>query len=161
MEDLNVSASYKDAARGLVNEAFLEVAELLETRTKYYIVVGVSYEGAGDNEFAITCITTDYQEAKEAFEKKREFCEENKKVDTAWTHIYELRYYSTTSKGYLLYDVLDKCDDIPEDCRPENLRALCQRCHNQYDAKHRAETRKETIRRRLCGIIEKGGCDGK
>lgn len=31
----------------------------------------------------------------------------------------------------------------PEDCRPENLRALCQRCHNQYDAKHRAETRKE------------------
>lgn len=31
----------------------------------------------------------------------------------------------------------------PEDCRPENLRALCQRCHNQYDAKHRAETRKQ------------------
>ena len=30
----------------------------------------------------------------------------------------------------------------PEDCRPENLRALCQRCHNKYDAKHRAETRK-------------------
>ena len=30
----------------------------------------------------------------------------------------------------------------PEDCRPENLRALCQRCHNQYDAKHRALTRK-------------------
>lgn len=30
----------------------------------------------------------------------------------------------------------------PEDCRLENLRALCQRCHNQYDAKHRAETRK-------------------
>ena len=31
---------------------------------------------------------------------------------------------------------------IPEDCRPENLRALCQRCHNQYDAAHRAETRR-------------------
>ena len=30
----------------------------------------------------------------------------------------------------------------PEDCRPENLRALCQRCHNRYDAQHRAETRK-------------------
>lgn len=29
----------------------------------------------------------------------------------------------------------------PEDCRPENLRALCQACHNRYDAKHRAETR--------------------
>jgi 5-methylcytosine-specific restriction endonuclease McrA len=22
----------------------------------------------------------------------------------------------------------------PEDCAPENLRALCQRCHNTYDA---------------------------
>ena len=31
----------------------------------------------------------------------------------------------------------------PEDCRPENLRALCQACHNRYDAKHRAQTRKE------------------
>jgi 5-methylcytosine-specific restriction endonuclease McrA len=27
----------------------------------------------------------------------------------------------------------------PEDCRPENLRALCQRCHNRYD---RAERRR-------------------
>lgn len=26
----------------------------------------------------------------------------------------------------------------PEDCRPENLKAWCQRCHNRYDAKHRA-----------------------
>jgi hypothetical protein len=25
----------------------------------------------------------------------------------------------------------------PEDCRPENLRAWCQRCHNTYDAPHR------------------------
>lgn len=32
---------------------------------------------------------------------------------------------------------------VPEDCRPENLRTLCQACHNRYDAKHRAETRKE------------------
>lgn len=26
----------------------------------------------------------------------------------------------------------------PEDCRPENLRALCQRCHNRHDAPMRA-----------------------
>ena len=32
----------------------------------------------------------------------------------------------------------------PEDCRPENLRAYCQGCHNRYDAEHRAETRKQT-----------------
>lgn len=25
----------------------------------------------------------------------------------------------------------------PEDCRPENLRCLCQRCHNRYDAAER------------------------
>ena len=30
----------------------------------------------------------------------------------------------------------------PEDCRPENLRALCAPCHLRYDAKHHAETRK-------------------
>jgi 5-methylcytosine-specific restriction endonuclease McrA len=33
-------------------------------------------------------------------------------------------------------------DHVPENCGRENLRALCQKCHNKYDAKHRAETRK-------------------
>jgi len=33
-------------------------------------------------------------------------------------------------------------DHTPENCERENLRALCQRCHNRYDAAHRAETRK-------------------
>lgn len=32
-------------------------------------------------------------------------------------------------------------DHTPENCDPSNLRALCQKCHNSYDAKHRAETR--------------------
>lgn len=35
-------------------------------------------------------------------------------------------------------------DHHPENCDPSNLRALCQRCHNRYDAKHRAETRSRT-----------------
>ena len=30
----------------------------------------------------------------------------------------------------------------PEDCRPENLRALCSACHLRYDATHHAETRR-------------------
>ncbi len=38
---------------------------------------------------------------------------------------------------------------IPEDCRPENLRAACQECHNSYDAPHRAAGRK---RRRMESI---------
>lgn len=29
----------------------------------------------------------------------------------------------------------------PEDCRPENLMALCAPCHLRYDARHHAETR--------------------
>lgn len=32
---------------------------------------------------------------------------------------------------------------IPEDCRDENLRALCAPCHLKYDAQHHAETRKK------------------
>lgn len=35
-------------------------------------------------------------------------------------------------------------DHTPENCAPSNLRALCQRCHNRYDAQHRAETRKKS-----------------
>ncbi len=30
----------------------------------------------------------------------------------------------------------------PRDNRDDNLRAMCQRCHNTYDQKHRAETRR-------------------
>ncbi len=26
---------------------------------------------------------------------------------------------------------------VPEDCRDENLKALCQKCHNKYDIKNR------------------------
>ena len=32
-------------------------------------------------------------------------------------------------------------DHTPENWEPSNLRALCQRCHNRYDAAHRATTR--------------------
>jgi 5-methylcytosine-specific restriction endonuclease McrA len=36
-------------------------------------------------------------------------------------------------------------DHTPENCTRENLRGLCQRCHNRYDAKHRAQTRKRFL----------------
>jgi 5-methylcytosine-specific restriction endonuclease McrA len=32
-------------------------------------------------------------------------------------------------------------DHNPENCADDNLAALCQRCHNAYDAPHRAATR--------------------
>lgn len=37
----------------------------------------------------------------------------------------------------------------PEDCHPENLRAMCQGCHLHYDREHHAQTRAETRRREI------------
>ena len=31
-------------------------------------------------------------------------------------------------------------DHTPENCEPENLRAMCQRCHLTYDKDHHAQT---------------------
>ena len=33
-------------------------------------------------------------------------------------------------------------NQMPEDCSPENLMAMCAPCHLVYDAAHNAETRK-------------------
>lgn len=38
-------------------------------------------------------------------------------------------------------------DHTPENCAPENLRALCAPCHLRYDATHHADTRKATMAR--------------
>lgn len=35
-------------------------------------------------------------------------------------------------------------DHIPENCEASNLKALCQKCHNNYDKDHRKKTRRET-----------------
>lgn len=40
-------------------------------------------------------------------------------------------------------------DHQPENCAPENLRALCQMHHLRHDAKHHAKTARETRRARL------------
>jgi len=31
-------------------------------------------------------------------------------------------------------------DHTPENCQPENLKAMCQKCHNNYDKQHRKST---------------------
>lgn len=38
---------------------------------------------------------------------------------------------------------------LPEDCDPANLKAMCQRCHLKYDAKHHAKNAAETRRQKL------------
>lgn len=35
-------------------------------------------------------------------------------------------------------------DHTPENCDYDNLKAMCQKCHLNYDAKHHAETRHKT-----------------
>lgn len=57
-------------------------------------------------------------------------------------HTYRLNP-NTGKEAYIVLTIAH-LDHTPENCNPENLRALCQRCHNQYDAQHRAETRKRT-----------------
>ena len=37
---------------------------------------------------------------------------------------------------------------MPMDCRPENLKAMCQRCHLRYDVEHHQRNARETRRNR-------------
>lgn len=39
-------------------------------------------------------------------------------------------------------------DHIPENCGDDNLKSLCQSCHNEYDKHHRAKNRAETLRKK-------------
>lgn len=62
---------------------------------------------------------------------------------------YPKRFITRLSTGELLEIkqgvvvlTIAHLDHTPENCDPSNLRALCQQCHNRYDAKHRAETKK-------------------
>ena len=50
--------------------------------------------------------------------------------------------YAVRENGSKVVLTIAHLDHTPENCDPENLRALCQRCHNRYDAQHRSETRK-------------------
>ena len=57
-------------------------------------------------------------------------------------HTYRLN----PKTGKMAYIVLTiaHMNEVIEDCYDGNLKALCQSCHNRYDAAHRAETRKHT-----------------
>lgn len=50
--------------------------------------------------------------------------------------------YTINKNGAKVILTIAHLDHAPENCDYENLRALCQKCHNTYDAPHRAETRK-------------------
>ena len=57
-------------------------------------------------------------------------------------HTYRLN--EKTGKMAYIVLTIAHMNEVIEDVRPENLRALCQRCHNRYDVEHRKRTREMT-----------------
>jgi len=52
--------------------------------------------------------------------------------------------YTIRENGSKVVLTIAHLDHTPENNDPSNLRALCQKCHNGYDAPHRAATRKQS-----------------
>lgn len=50
------------------------------------------------------------------------------------------------AKGKIVLTVAH-LNHTPMDCRPENLKAMCQRCHLRYDIDHHKKTAYETRRK--------------
>lgn len=57
---------------------------------------------------------------------------------------HTMRLNPKTGKYVKIILTIAHLDHTPENCNPNNLRALCQKCHNAYDAEHRKETRRKT-----------------
>ena len=53
----------------------------------------------------------------------------------------ELHYDSALFAGGRVILTLAHLDHQPENNSDDNLKAMCQRCHNRYDRQHRYETR--------------------
>ena len=62
-------------------------------------------------------------------------------------HTY--RYNPKTGKDAYIVLTIAHLDHTPENCSDDNLRALCQRCHNRYDAEHRKQTRRQTSKQNI------------
>lgn len=52
--------------------------------------------------------------------------------------------YSIRENGTKVILTIAHLDHQPENCNLNNLRALCQKCHLTYDAKHHSQTAKHT-----------------
>ncbi len=64
--------------------------------------------------------------------------------------------YATSKTGKRVVLTVAHLDHTPENCDHSNLKALCQKCHNKYDASHRAETRRtRTLKQKLNSFIKK------
>ena len=55
---------------------------------------------------------------------------------------HSMRYNPKTGKEVKIVLTIAHLDHTPENCSDNNLRALCQRCHNAYDMSQRIKNRK-------------------
>jgi hypothetical protein len=64
-------------------------------------------------------------------------------------HFYEMAAEHVLAHGLKPLKIIltiAHLDHIPENCGDDNLKALCQKCHNGFDAYERAKGRKERAR---------------
>lgn len=69
----------------------------------------------------------------------------NNRCEFCGVENHSMRLNPKTGKEVKIILTIAHLDHQPENCAHSNLRVLCQRCHNQYDAKHRTETRKKRL----------------
>ena len=67
--------------------------------------------------------------------------------------------YTIKPTGAKVVLTIAHLDHTPENCDYSNLRALCQKCHNTYDAEHRKKTRILT-KEKLKELRSKRNTDG-
>src|SRR6188768_3374798 len=93
-------------------------------------------------------------------ERARHRCEFCEVPDRAWrnnvidtftidTSIAELWHRLGESVTRIVLTIAH-LDHTPENCADDNLRALCQRCHNRYDRPHRNKNAAATRREKKC-----------
>lgn len=70
----------------------------------------------------------------------------NNRCEFCGVENHTMRLNPKTGKEVKIILTIAHLNHVPEDCRPENLRALCQKCHNTYDAEHRKETRLKRLK---------------
>lgn len=62
---------------------------------------------------------------------------------------YEFDRFEHSVTGSIVILTVAHLDHTPENCADDNLKAMCQRCHNKYDAPMRRRGMKERARAAL------------
>lgn len=85
--------------------------------------------------------------------KKHEFCgvenyaEGYRDCDGNFIESYGMQQETDALDGEKIIKIVltvAHLDHNPQNCNPENLRALCQKCHLTYDIEHHKETRRNS-----------------